>query len=163
MPSRWNLSNLTRIVFLSGGNFYLFLNLYRHVDYLILNAAVFALPYSVTKDNVETTFQVCHLSHFYMTLELEPLLNHMSRVVVVSSESHRFSSLPCELTEPALSPMPSKFWSMAAYNNVKLCNVLFARELGRVSIFFFFIYDSTFFSHVALAEQRNCNVFFASG
>lgn len=105
---------------------------FKHIDFLILNAAVFALPYSMTKDNVETTFQVCHLAHFYMTVELENRLSHMSRVVVVSSESHRFAALPIELTETVLSPMPSKFWSMPAYNNVKLCNVLFARELGRV-------------------------------
>lgn len=99
---------------------------------LILNAAVFALPHTVTKDNLETTFQVCHLSHFYLATALESLLNHMSRVVVVSSESHRFANLTVDLTEQALSPVPSKFWSYAAYNNVKLCNVLFARELGRV-------------------------------
>lgn len=101
---------------------------------LILNAAVFALPHTVTKDNLETTFQVCHLSHFYLATALESLLNHMSRVVVVSSESHRFANLTVNLTEQSLSPVLSKFWSYAAYNNVKLCNVLFARELGRVSV-----------------------------
>lgn len=60
---------------------------------LILNAAVFALPHSLTEDNIETTFQVCHLSHFHMVTELESLLDHTSRVVVVSSESHRFDKI----------------------------------------------------------------------
>lgn len=61
----------------------------RHIDYLILNAGVFALPYSKTVDGLETTFQVCHLSHFYLTLQLESLFDHNSRIVVLSSESHR--------------------------------------------------------------------------
>lgn len=61
----------------------------RHVDFLILNAGVFALPYTVTENAIETTFQVCHLSHFYITIELEALFDYKTRIVVVSSESHR--------------------------------------------------------------------------
>lgn len=61
----------------------------RHIDMLILNAGVFALPYTLSKDGLEATFQICHLSHFYLTLKLRPLLDYKSRVVVVSSESHR--------------------------------------------------------------------------
>jgi len=38
---------------------------------LILNAGVFALPYQLTKDGYETTFQVNHLSQFYLTLLLK--------------------------------------------------------------------------------------------
>lgn len=62
---------------------------------LILNAAVNALPYTLTGDNIEQTFQVNHLSQFYMTLLLEKALieSAPSRVVVVSSESHRFSTI----------------------------------------------------------------------
>uniref|UniRef100_A0A1B0BCB9 WW domain-containing oxidoreductase n=1 Tax=Glossina palpalis gambiensis TaxID=67801 RepID=A0A1B0BCB9_9MUSC len=104
----------------------------KHIDYLILNAGVFALPYTLTEDNIETTFQVSHLSHFYITLELEPLFDHKTRVVVLSSESHRFASLPTDnLTVQHLSPPPKKYWSMIAYNNVKLCNVLFTLELAK--------------------------------
>ncbi|CAD7086448.1 unnamed protein product [Hermetia illucens] len=104
----------------------------RHIDYLILNAAVMGLPHTLTVDGLEITFQVCHLSHFYLTLELESLLDHNSRVVIVSSESHRFANLPVDhLTEPKLSPPARSFWSMMAYNNAKLCNVLFARQLAK--------------------------------
>lgn len=60
-----------------------------HIDMLILNAAVFALPYTQTEDQLETTFQVCHLAHFYLCKLLEDCLDHNTRVVVVSSESHR--------------------------------------------------------------------------
>lgn len=42
------------------------------------------------------------------------------------------SNLPTNgLTESLLSPPASQYWAMVQYNNVKLCNVLFARELGR--------------------------------
>lgn len=60
-----------------------------HIDMLILNAAVFALPYTQTVDGLETIFQVCHLSHFYLCELLEDMLDGRSRVIVVSSESHR--------------------------------------------------------------------------
>lgn len=104
---------------------------YKRLDYLILNAGVFALPYSTTEDGFETTFQVSHLSHFYLANLLAGLLDHTSRVVVVSSESHRFSLLPNDLSESDLSPPANKYWSMTAYNNVKLLNVLFACELSK--------------------------------
>lgn len=105
---------------------------YQHIDYLILNAGIFGLPYTVTDDNFEATFQICHLSHFYITQELSSLLDYTSRVVVVSSESHRFSNFPKQdLTRDLLSVKKSKYWSMMAYNNAKLCNVLFANELAK--------------------------------
>lgn len=86
-----------------------------------------------TEDQLETTFQVCHLSHFYLTLQLEDYLDHSSRVIVLSSESHRFSSLPkTHLNEQLLMLPAHKYWNMTAYNNVKLCNILFARELSKV-------------------------------
>lgn len=107
---------------------------YEHIDYLILNAGVFALPFTTTPDGYETTFQICHLSHFYLTNALETLFNESSRVVIVSSESHRFARLPVDLSEQLLSPPKQKYWSMTAYNNAKLCNVLFGRELAKVSV-----------------------------
>lgn len=63
---------------------------YKVLDMLILNAGVFGLPFSKTEDGFETIFQVNHLSQFYLTLLLEPLLCTGSRVVIVSSESHRY-------------------------------------------------------------------------
>lgn len=58
---------------------------------LILNAGVFAVPFTLTPDGIETAFQVNHLSHFYLTLLLKPQLAEAkpSRVVILSSESHR--------------------------------------------------------------------------
>ncbi|RZC41956.1 WW domain-containing oxidoreductase [Asbolus verrucosus] len=106
---------------------------YKQIDILILNAGVFGLPYSKTVDGFEKTFQVNHLAHFYLTLMLRSLLVMGSRVVVVSSESHRFANLtPDNLSMQTLSPdSSSKYWDMMAYNNSKLCNVLFARQLAK--------------------------------
>lgn len=102
---------------------------------LILNAGVFALPHEVTVDGIERTFQVNHVSHFYLTKLLQNLLvkSAPSRVVVVSSESHRFSFLSNDnISKDYLSPQDSRqFTPMIAYNDTKLCNVLFALELNK--------------------------------
>lgn len=102
----------------------------RQIDILILNAAVFGLPYTETEDKMETTFQVNHLSHFYLAILLEPLLASKSRVIFVSSESHRFSSFKNSFSEGSLSPKQDKYSAMTAYNNSKLFNILGARYLS---------------------------------
>ncbi|KRT82518.1 dehydrogenase, partial [Oryctes borbonicus] len=106
---------------------------YKRIDMLILNAGVFGLPFTKTEDGFETTFQVNHLSQFLLTLLLKPLLSIGSRVVIVSSESHRFSNLSVNnITMSHLSPeSASLYWDMMAYNNSKLCNILFARYLAK--------------------------------
>ncbi|XP_061514145.1 WW domain-containing oxidoreductase isoform X2 [Anopheles gambiae] len=108
---------------------------YKHIDMLILNAGVFALPHSITEDGFERTFQVNHLAHHYLTTLLSELFDHTTRIVVVSSESHRMATLPAGgLSETDLCPPQHKFWSMIAYNNSKLCNVLFAMELAKAKV-----------------------------
>ncbi|XP_022909830.1 WW domain-containing oxidoreductase [Onthophagus taurus] len=106
---------------------------YKTLDILILNAGVFGLSYEKTEDDLEMTFQVNHLSQFLLTLLLQPLLTVGSRVVIVSSESHRFANLSLETLCPSnLSPDSSHtYFDMRAYNNSKLCNVLFGRELAK--------------------------------
>ncbi|XP_015601890.1 WW domain-containing oxidoreductase [Cephus cinctus] len=116
---------------------------HRTLHILILNAGLFAVPYMLTEDGYETIFQVNHLSHFYLTLLLEHALRTCAspRVVIVSSESHRFSSIQSaeDIHPLTLSPPAYKYWSMGAYNDSKLCNMLFAQELARrwpsVSVF----------------------------
>nr|XP_014428789.1 WW domain-containing oxidoreductase isoform X3 [Pelodiscus sinensis] len=103
---------------------------------LICNAAVFAAPWSLTEDDLEATFQVNHLGHFYLVQLLEDTLRRSSpaRVVMVSSESHRFSEIKDssgKLDFSLLSPSKKEFWAMVAYNRSKLCNILFSNELNR--------------------------------
>uniref|UniRef100_A0A8C5UVL4 WW domain containing oxidoreductase n=1 Tax=Microcebus murinus TaxID=30608 RepID=A0A8C5UVL4_MICMU len=103
---------------------------------LVCNAAAFALPWSLTKDGLETTFQVNHLGHFYLVQLLQDVLcrSAPARVIVVSSESHRFTDIndsSGKLDFDRLSPSKNDYWAMLAYNRSKLCNVLFSNELHR--------------------------------
>ncbi|KAK7116985.1 hypothetical protein R3I94_022501 [Phoxinus phoxinus] len=103
---------------------------------LVCNAGVCTQPWRLTEDGLESTFQICHLAHFYLVqLLLDVLrLSAPARVVVVSSESHRFTDLmdTCGKVDlNLLSPPQKQYWSMLAYNRAKLCNVLFSSELNR--------------------------------
>ncbi|XP_069724425.1 WW domain-containing oxidoreductase isoform X5 [Phaenicophaeus curvirostris] len=103
---------------------------------LICNAAIFGAPWSLTEDGLESTFQVNHLGHFYLVQLLEDVLRRSSpaRVVVVSSESHRFTEIKDssgKLDFSLLSPSKKDYWAMLAYNRSKLCNILFSNELNR--------------------------------
>ncbi|KAJ2950168.1 hypothetical protein O0L34_g11525 [Tuta absoluta] len=100
------------------------------LDILILNAGVFGLPYTETEDQLETTFQVNHLSHMYLALLLEPLLKKGSRVVFVSSESHRFASLKDTFSSQNMAMTEQNYSAMTAYNNSKLYNVTTAKILS---------------------------------
>ncbi|XP_077566838.1 WW domain-containing oxidoreductase [Stigmatopora nigra] len=109
-------------------------NLLLHI--LVCNAGVCTQPWSLTEDGLESTFQICHLGHFLLVQCLADILRHSapSRVLVVSSESHRFTDLmdSCGKVDLArLSPQRKDYWSMLAYNRAKLCNILFSNELHR--------------------------------
>lgn len=101
-----------------------------HLDIVILNAGIFGHPYTETEDNIEATFQVNHLSHMYLALLLEPLLKRGSRVIFVSSESHRFASLTNMFVQQNITLSKDYYSSMMAYNNSKLFNVITAKMLS---------------------------------
>ena len=62
----------------------------RTVDMLVLNAGVFNASHQLTADGLELTYQVNHLSHFYLSqLLLGALKKSHGRVVWLSAESHR--------------------------------------------------------------------------
>ncbi len=69
-----------------------FLSLWRPLHILVCNAAVCTQPWNLTEDGLETTFQICHLGHFHLVQLLQDVLqlSAPARVVVVSSESHRW-------------------------------------------------------------------------
>jgi len=108
---------------------------YESLDYLILNAGIFGASFGLTEDNFEQTFQINHLAQFYLTVLLKPLViaKKSCRILIVSSESHRWSLLTQEnISEDYLTPRTSKnFTAFMAYNDSKLCNVLMALELNR--------------------------------
>lgn len=103
------------------------------LHYLILNAGVFGLPWKLTEDNIEYTFAVNHVGHFYLTklLTKDLISSAPSRVVVVSAESHRFIDIDDCIRLEHLSPDQHNFWSTTQHNRTKLCNILFSNELHR--------------------------------
>jgi NAD(P)-dependent dehydrogenase (short-subunit alcohol dehydrogenase family) len=103
---------------------------------LILNAGVFAGMSSTpqqTVDGFELTFGTNHVGHAYLTLLLLPLLRSSapSRVVVTSSELHEKGRFVAPEPDWQLRAKAGAYSGMQAYNNSKLANVLFARELQR--------------------------------
>ena len=111
-----------------------FLKSFQTLDILILNAGIFGLEHCMTEDNLELTFQVNYLSNFYLSHLLKPALNkaNLPKIVTVSAECHRFSTLenPNEfLSETVLNVTnPDRFCPTFAYNDSKLCQVMFALE-----------------------------------
>ncbi|XP_023950409.2 retinol dehydrogenase 13 [Bicyclus anynana] len=99
-----------------------------HVHILVNNAGVLQPPQGVTKDGFELQLGTNHFGHFLLTeLLLDTLkASAPSRVVVVSCSAHQKGKIVKEDLN-----MSQKYDATAAYNQSKLANVLFARELGR--------------------------------
>lgn len=97
---------------------------------LICNAGLLASRYAQTADGIERTVGVCHFGHFLLTKLLLDRLHNAApaRVVMVSSESHRF---PPRLRLSRFPLQADEFKPLVAYGQAKLCNVLFANELTR--------------------------------
>jgi len=95
------------------------------VDLLINNAGVMAPPRTLTKDGFESQFGTNHLGHFALTNLLLPQIR--GRIVTLSSEFHRRAKL--NLDDP--NWRRRRYNSSQAYNDSKLANLLFARELHR--------------------------------
>jgi NAD(P)-dependent dehydrogenase (short-subunit alcohol dehydrogenase family) len=96
---------------------------------LIDNAGVGG-AHGLSPDGFELTFATNHLGPYLLTRLLEPALRagRPARVVVVSSEAHRnVRSIDFE----ALRGTTRSRTGLPEYAVSKLCNVLFARELGR--------------------------------
>lgn len=87
------------------------------LDVMVLNAAVFGLDFQLTReDRLEEMFQVNYLSHVYLC---QLLLEKFSvapwpRLVVVSSESHRFADI--SIGSSLHDKRKDDFISIAAYN-----------------------------------------------
>lgn len=99
-----------------------------HIDLLVNNAGVMAVPFAVTEDGFERTFATNHLGHFALTgLLVDRLITTPgSRVVTVSSNAHRRDRNPLLAREAEETYDPS-----GAYDRSKLANLLFAYELQR--------------------------------
>ncbi|KAJ8726432.1 hypothetical protein PYW07_001130 [Mythimna separata] len=104
------------------------------IDIVILNAAVFGLPWTLTEDSLETTFQVNYLGQYVLLTNIEHILAPDARVVIVSSESHRHVSWDFNHqltpTEAMVSLPKQEYTSIRAYNISKLCGIHFMHYLS---------------------------------
>ncbi|MFP8881769.1 MAG: SDR family NAD(P)-dependent oxidoreductase [Myxococcota bacterium] len=99
-------------------------------DILLCNAGLVVNRYEQTEDGFERTLGVSHLGHFALFCGLleRMLVPERSRLVVVSSESHR---TPKTLDFENFPLPAAKFGMIKAYGQAKLCNALFASEVAR--------------------------------
>lgn len=95
---------------------------------LINNAGVYGIKWRLTKDGHETVLAANHLGHFLLTnLLLDTLKSSTpSRVVTVASQMHNYGKIVKDDLHGE-----RKYNVVRAYENSKLANVLFSRELGK--------------------------------
>ncbi len=98
------------------------------LDVLVNNAGAMYWGREETVDGLERTFALNHLSYFLLTnLLLDTLkASAPSRIVSVSSESHRGAKINFDDLQAKRS-----YSAMRAYGQSKLGNVLFTNELAR--------------------------------
>ena len=100
-----------------------------HLDVLVNNAGVMALPLRRTAQGHEMQFGTNHLGHFALTGRLLPhlLAAPAPRVVTVSSQAHRTGRIRWD--DPDWST--GRYAKWLAYGQSKLANLLFTLELHR--------------------------------
>lgn len=99
------------------------------LDILVNNAGIQPISERrTTSDGFELTFGIGHLGHFALSALLFPLLLQAPapRVVTVSSLVHRLGNFDWDDLQ-----MARNYYSQRPYNQTKLANMLFARELQR--------------------------------
>jgi NAD(P)-dependent dehydrogenase (short-subunit alcohol dehydrogenase family) len=99
-----------------------------HLDLLVNNAGIMAVPYGLTADGFEMQFGTNHLGHFALTGRLVPLLLAADepRVVTVSSGAHVIGNLQFD---DLAAEKGYQRWRR--YGQSKLANLLFTAELQR--------------------------------
>ncbi|XP_039763932.1 WW domain-containing oxidoreductase-like [Pararge aegeria] len=106
----------------------------KKIDIVILNAATFGIPWTLTEDKLETTFQVNCLSQYYLLLLVSNILAPDARIVFTSTESHRNIRWPSEnILLPILDnvSLPKhEYTSIKSYNISKLCGILLMHYLS---------------------------------
>ncbi len=96
-----------------------------HLDVLVNNAGVMALPKGTTADGFECQIGTNHLGHFALTGLL--LAKITDRVVTLSSGAHRFGKISLD----DLNWQRRRYQRWGAYGQSKLANLMFAYELQR--------------------------------
>ena len=98
------------------------------IDILINNAGALFGNRRLTKDGLEYTFALNHMSYFVVTegLQQRLLASGGARIINTASAAHQRATLDFDDLQSAKS-----FRATRAYGRSKLCNILFTRELAR--------------------------------
>ncbi|KAK5653804.1 hypothetical protein OQA88_7962 [Cercophora sp. LCS_1] len=104
-----------------------------HLDILLCNAGVMALPPSLSPDGYEIQFATNHLGHALLIRRLLPSLlkSPAPRVILVSSESFRGAPAEGICFDTLKTPQDMPLGRWRRYGQSKLANLLYARELSR--------------------------------
>ncbi len=119
-----DLSSLTSVRALAEN----FKQTHDRLNILVNNAGLILGKRIVTKDNLETTFEVNYLSHFLLTMLLVDTLKASapSRIVNVSSSAHYSGKMDFDDLQEE-----KNYGSMRSYSQSKLAQVLFTHELAK--------------------------------
>lgn len=107
-----------------------FLKTHSRLDLLVNNAGIMGISYELTADGIERQFATNYLGHFALTNHLLEVLQRtsgVSRIVTISSLSHRF----VQLDRDHVMATRDNYLAMVTYGHTKLCNLTFALELDR--------------------------------
>lgn len=96
------------------------------IDVLINNAGAMFNQRIETKDGLEKTFALNHMSYFVITNMLLPRFRAGARIVSTASDAHHRAKLDFDDLQSR-----SGYSGFAVYSKSKLCNILFTRELAR--------------------------------
>jgi len=91
-------------------------------DLVVANAGIMATPFGHTKDGFELQFGTNVLGHYVLTNRLAPLMREGARLIVLSSNGHRFSDV--DLDDPNFEHTPYDPW--VAYGRSKTGDALLA-------------------------------------
>jgi NAD(P)-dependent dehydrogenase (short-subunit alcohol dehydrogenase family) len=98
------------------------------IDVLINNAGALFATRRLTEDGLERTFALNHMAYFVVTEGLRERLvaSGPARIVNTASAAHQGAVLDFDDLQSA-----ERFGALKAYSRLKLCNILFTRELAR--------------------------------
>lgn len=91
-------------------------------DLVIANAGIMATPLQRTRDGFESQFGTNVLGHYVLINQLAPLMRQGARLVMLSSNGHRFADV--DLDDPNFEHTPYDPW--VAYGRSKTADALLA-------------------------------------